>query len=204
MGQRNLFFPEIKSHSKSRDMNHSYLRISQHDEEKIAGKFSHINTRNGMHKFHQGLTVLLNLSGGFPVSHWDKARERWRRIGGDGGYNWCVGDKECYLTGPYILCMVPVQSLVRDHQNVCSIDVFRARNHFINKFSTDSVDNIRKYIVKWKWRVHFSKFSFTKLAGTLSWSVRYPRDVFCLVSAVYRCTAVGWSVPQISQKPRSR
>ena len=29
MGQRNLFFPEIKSHSKSREMNHSYLRVNQ-------------------------------------------------------------------------------------------------------------------------------------------------------------------------------
>ena len=88
MGQRNLFFPEIKSHSKSRDMNHSYLRISQlQDEEKKTGKNSHINTRDRMHKFHKGLSVLLNLSWEFPVSHWDKARKRRQRIGGNGGDN---------------------------------------------------------------------------------------------------------------------
>jgi len=85
IGQRNLLFLEMKSHSKSRDMNQSYLRISQQDEEKQTGKFSHINTRDRMDKFHEGLSVLLNLLGVFPVSHWDKVRKRPQRIGGDGG-----------------------------------------------------------------------------------------------------------------------
>jgi hypothetical protein len=58
-----------------------------------------------MYKFHAALSVLLNFSGEFPVRHWDKVREKRQRIGGDGGDNYCVGDKEWYLTGPYILCL---------------------------------------------------------------------------------------------------
>jgi len=85
MGQRNLFFLEIKSHSKSRDINHSYLRISQQDEEKKTGKIAHINTRKRMHKFHEDLSLLLNLIRVFPVRHWDKVRKKQQRIGGDGG-----------------------------------------------------------------------------------------------------------------------
>ena len=80
MGQRSLFFPEIKSHSKSRDMNHSYLRISQQDEERKTGENAHINPCERMHKFHPDLSVLLNLSGKFPVSHWDKVRKMRQRI----------------------------------------------------------------------------------------------------------------------------
>ena len=56
-----------------------------------------------MHKFHEGLSVPLNLIGEFPVRHWDKVRKQRQRIGGDGGDKQCVGDEEWYLTGPYIL-----------------------------------------------------------------------------------------------------
>jgi hypothetical protein len=79
IGQRNLFFPEIKSHSKSRDMNHSYLRISQQAEEGKTGKHAHINTHKRIQKvfpahsvfFH---SVFFNLIGEFPVRHWDNVR----------------------------------------------------------------------------------------------------------------------------------
>jgi hypothetical protein len=80
MGQRNLFLPEIKSHSKSRDMNHSYLRISQQDEEKTTGKNAHINTRKRMRKFNEGIGILLNLIGELPVRHWDTVRKQRQRI----------------------------------------------------------------------------------------------------------------------------
>jgi len=76
MGQRSLFFPEIKSHSKSRDINHSYLRISQQDEEKRTGKYAHINTRKRMHKFREDLSLLLNLTGESPVRHCDEVKEK--------------------------------------------------------------------------------------------------------------------------------
>ena len=105
IGQRSLFFPEMKSHSKSRDMNHSYLRISQQDEERKTGKNAHINTRKRMHSFYPAHKVLFNLIGEFPVRHWDKVKRKRQRIGGDGGDNYCVGDEEWYLTGPYILCL---------------------------------------------------------------------------------------------------
>jgi len=85
IGQRNLFFPEIKSHSKSRDMNHSYLRISQQDEEKKTGENAHINTCKRMHKFHQDHIVLLNIIGEFQVRHCAKVRKNRQGIGGNGG-----------------------------------------------------------------------------------------------------------------------
>ena len=85
MGQRGFFFPEIKSHSKSSDMNHSYLRMSQQDEEKKTGENAHINPCERMHEFHVGHSVSLNLIRAFPVRHWDRVRKRRQRIGGDGG-----------------------------------------------------------------------------------------------------------------------
>ena len=103
IGQRSFFFPEIKSHSKSSDMNHSYLRITQQDEERKTRKNAHINTRKRMHKFYQDLIILLNFIREFPVSHWEKLSEMRQRIGGNGGWNYCVRDEEWYLTGPYIL-----------------------------------------------------------------------------------------------------
>ena len=82
IGQQSLFFPEIKSHSKSRDMNHSYLRISQQDEERETWKNAHINTRKRMNNFYQDLIVLLNLVRKVPVRHWDKVREKQVGMGG--------------------------------------------------------------------------------------------------------------------------
>ena len=76
MGQQNLFFPEIKSHSKSRDMNHSYLRKSQQDEEKKTGENAHINSRKRMCKFDEDISVFLNLIKEFSVRHWDKIRKQ--------------------------------------------------------------------------------------------------------------------------------
>jgi len=104
MGQRNLFFPEIKSHSKLRDMNHSYLRKSQQDEEKKTGKNAHINSHKRMCKFDEDISVFLNLIKEFSVRHWDKIRKQWQRVGGDEKDNSCIGDKAWYLTDPYILC----------------------------------------------------------------------------------------------------
>ena len=104
IGQRNLFFPEIKSHSKSREMNHSYLRISQLDEERKTGGDAHINTCKRMDEFYPALSVLFNLIGEFPVRHWDKVKRKLQRISGDGEDNSCVGDKVWYLADPYVLC----------------------------------------------------------------------------------------------------
>ena len=87
IGQRNLFFPEIKSHSKSREINHSYLRISQLDEERKTGENAHINTCKRMDEFYPALSVLFNLIGEFPVRHWDKAKGKRQRISGDGEDN---------------------------------------------------------------------------------------------------------------------
>ena len=144
IGQRSLFFPEIKSHSKSRDMNHSYLRINQQDEEKKTWKNPHINTCKRMHKFHQDLIVLLNLIGELPVRHWAKVR-----IGGGGGggqllrwrwgvvFDWSIYPMFRLRNGDSIKCLVDVfhwclQALESFHQQI--LNRFCWQRWFLGKY----------------------------------------------------------------------
>jgi hypothetical protein len=91
------------------------------------GKKAHINTRKRICKFNVNISIFSNLIEEFPVRHWDKVRkQRQRTLGGDGEENSCVGDKEWYLTDPYILCSDFGTEIVPETKKSCRL-AFKSR-----------------------------------------------------------------------------
>jgi hypothetical protein len=71
IGQRNFFFPEMNSQSKSRERNHSHLErvsmlalVTGYDDGD-----GHVETDEGVHELDENSCILFDLFRGFPVGH---------------------------------------------------------------------------------------------------------------------------------------